>query len=196
MSQALFVELRPSEGERRSLGDGTTVGREDCDVILDDEGVSRRHAVIRLTDSGLVIEDLGSSNGTFVNGERIEKARSLSPGDEVRLGDTEWRFERVGAAETALRAPPEPLAQPERGGGPASQVREEQRGDVPLPPDAGASAVRPVLARAPDTPPQFATGARQRPARGSAARSTAASTFCFAVILATAIALAIYFGVR
>lgn len=63
------------------------IGRDDgADVLIDNPSVSRRHAQIRLGDDGWVIEDLGSSNGTFIGGTRIQGPQSLGLGDEVGFG--------------------------------------------------------------------------------------------------------------
>jgi hypothetical protein len=73
---------------------GGTVGRSrECDVILDDAGVSRRHAEIRPGPDGWTVQDLGSTNGVRVNGEDIRGARALASGDRVELGSTEIVFE-------------------------------------------------------------------------------------------------------
>jgi hypothetical protein len=73
---------------------GGTVGRSrECDVILDDAGVSRRHAEIRPGPEGWTVQDLGSTNGVRVNGEDIRGVRALAPGDRVELGSTEIVFE-------------------------------------------------------------------------------------------------------
>jgi DNA-binding winged helix-turn-helix (wHTH) protein len=66
---------------------------------IDSGGVSRRHARITVTADGASIEDLGSKNGTFVNGERVSDSRALSDGDEIRLG-------RVRMVFRAFAAPP------------------------------------------------------------------------------------------
>ena len=64
-----------------------SVGRgSECDVVLDDERVSRRHATIRLLGSRAVIEDAGSTNGTYVDGVRIEGPTELAEGATIRLG--------------------------------------------------------------------------------------------------------------
>ncbi len=61
--------------------------RELCDIVLPDGGVSRRHARLEPGGDGWVITDLNSTNGTFVNGERI-KSKALSSGDSVKMGAT------------------------------------------------------------------------------------------------------------
>ncbi|RMG99021.1 MAG: FHA domain-containing protein [Deltaproteobacteria bacterium] len=63
------------------------IGRmPDCWLTLDDDLVSRYHARLLVSQDGVVLEDLGSRNGTFVNGERLEGRRQLSDGDKVRIG--------------------------------------------------------------------------------------------------------------
>lgn len=64
------------------------IGRGKVDLTLDDPEVSRRHAVVRPRDGCLEIEDLGSANGTSVNGASIHRPKMLEGGDVVRLGDT------------------------------------------------------------------------------------------------------------
>jgi pSer/pThr/pTyr-binding forkhead associated (FHA) protein len=93
MSDFLFVEEAPVSGLERPAHPGTTIGRAECDVELNDPDVSRRHAVVRQVDAGLAVEDLGSTNGTFVNGVRVEGIVELSAGDQVRFGNTVWRLE-------------------------------------------------------------------------------------------------------
>jgi hypothetical protein len=83
-------------GTRRLLltDAGATIGRSrDCDVVLDDVGVSRRHAEVRPAGEGWTVEDLGSTNGVLVNGQSIHGAHPLQPGDHVVLGSTEMIFE-------------------------------------------------------------------------------------------------------
>jgi FHA domain-containing protein len=82
------------DGRRLPLGEQTTVlGRmSDCDVVLADARASRRHAEIRPAGHGFMIADLGSMNGTVVNGSPV-KEQPLADGDEIRLGNTVLRFE-------------------------------------------------------------------------------------------------------
>ena len=77
------------DGRRYQLtGPVTVLGRgSDADVVLDDAGVSRRHAEIRVDDGDVVARDLGSTNGTFVDGERIQTAR-LRDGSTITVGRT------------------------------------------------------------------------------------------------------------
>jgi Protein of unknown function (DUF3662)/FHA domain len=73
---------------------GGTIGRSrDCDIILDDVGVSRHHAEVRPGADGWTVEDLGSTNGVLVNGRNTRGAHPLQPGDRVQLGSTEMIFE-------------------------------------------------------------------------------------------------------
>jgi pSer/pThr/pTyr-binding forkhead associated (FHA) protein len=70
-----------------------TIGRgSTSDLVLVDNKVSRRHAQIRRIDGKAVIYDLGSSNGTYVNGERVVDPRPLKPGDIIHVGQTELVF--------------------------------------------------------------------------------------------------------
>jgi len=63
------------------------IGRDEgVDVLIDNPSVSRRHAEIRLSDNGWVVEDLGSSNGTFIRGTKIQGPQSLGLGDEIGFG--------------------------------------------------------------------------------------------------------------
>jgi hypothetical protein len=73
---------------------GAVIGRSrDCDVVLEDAGISRRHAQLLPTREGWTIEDLGSTNGVRLNGEELRGARALHPGDRVELGSTKIVFE-------------------------------------------------------------------------------------------------------
>jgi|NGEPerStandDraft_6_1074524.scaffolds.fasta_scaffold03587_5 hypothetical protein len=73
---------------------GATIGRSrDCDIVLDDSGISRRHAEIRPGAGGWTVADLGSTNGVRLNGRALSDAQPLHAGDHVELGSTEIVFE-------------------------------------------------------------------------------------------------------
>jgi predicted component of type VI protein secretion system len=73
---------------------GATIGRSrDCDIVLEDLGISRRHVELRPGPDGWTVEDLGSTNGVLVNGERVDGRRVLRAGDHVELGSTKLVFE-------------------------------------------------------------------------------------------------------
>jgi len=78
----------------------STVGREsDSDIQVMSPSVSRHHAEIHNMSSVCELEDLDTPNGTYLNGERISVAK-LSDGDEVRLGETRFRFVSGGASDS------------------------------------------------------------------------------------------------
>lgn len=83
------------EGRRLPLpARGATVGRSrECDVVLEDAGISRRHAEIRPGAEGWTVTDLGSTNGVRLNGRAVRGTEPLHPGDRVELGSTEIVFE-------------------------------------------------------------------------------------------------------
>ena len=83
-----------------------TIGRsKDADVTLDDTNSSRIHAAIRYWDDIFIIRDMGSSNGTLLNGKKIEVSK-LSPGDVVKVGATEFSFaqEKDSASDVTMQA--------------------------------------------------------------------------------------------
>lgn len=95
----LVVVRGPNAGSRflvdREL---TTIGRHpESDIFLDDVTVSRRHAEIARRGDALLLADLGSLNGTYVNGERVEERR-LASGDELQVGRFKLLF--VGSSES------------------------------------------------------------------------------------------------
>lgn len=71
-----------------------TIGRsEDSDIFLVDPSVSRNHAEVKVESESVEVTDLGSTNGTFVNGERISGSRRLLSGDVLTFGNTQMRLE-------------------------------------------------------------------------------------------------------
>ena len=95
----LVVVTSPAlrSGEEHPIDSGPLlVGREaENDVpLLRDEFSSGRHARFEPRRDGVWVEDVGSTNGTFVNGVRLSRPQRLSPGDMIRIGETDLRFER------------------------------------------------------------------------------------------------------
>jgi hypothetical protein len=81
-------------GDRVPLGEYVvTIGRQhDCTIVLADPNVSRHHAEVRPAGDGFMVSDLGSTNGTKVNGNKVDR-RQLADGDEMRCGNTVMHFE-------------------------------------------------------------------------------------------------------
>jgi S1-C subfamily serine protease len=99
------------------LGARFLIGRdESCELTLNDVKVSRQHAAIESLASGqVVLSDLGSANGTFVDGKRLEGNVALRGGETVRFGDTEFKVDAQGAGKTVLATEP-PRAKAESSG--------------------------------------------------------------------------------
>lgn len=104
-----------TDGREYTIGGGPLVfGREaGSDIVVPNKDVSRRHAEIMATPQGYVVVD-SSTNGTFVNGERVQGQRVLTRADVIRVGDHDFRFyaDVVAAAPTAVPAPPPAPAAP------------------------------------------------------------------------------------
>jgi hypothetical protein len=188
VSEPIFVEQAPTEGREHRPGTGATIGREGCDIVLSDSEVSRRHAMVRREGDVFVIEDLGSTNGTFVNGERITAPRRLTEGDEVRFGDTVWSL-RGPAGATRIA----PTAQPTAAAGhPPLQPAAAPglRGDVPAP-DFQPSTIRRIVPP-PGAPAAFSPAA-PRHGRGSAATRFGATLAATVVVALTAAGVVLYY---
>lgn len=140
---ALIVREGPSAGHRIEVAGEMELGRADSEFLQHDTEVSRRHAVLRAGPGGLVIEDLGSSNGTFVNDQRISSSTPLRTGDVVMLGQTRFDVEaEAGVQATTVRetvAPP-PVSPP-----PAEQP-------APPPAAAGPPPIEPVVPSGTEAP--------------------------------------------
>ncbi len=97
----LIVVRGPNAGSRYLIDrETTTVGRHpDSHIFLDDVTVSRRHAEIVRADLDIRVRDLGSLNGTYVNGQRVEEAL-LASGDEVQIGRFKLLFAGTARAES------------------------------------------------------------------------------------------------
>jgi EmrB/QacA subfamily drug resistance transporter len=135
----LRVTDGPDQGRMFALGEDTVLGRDEtADIVLADPSgeLSRRHARIGLSDGAAVVEDLGSTNGTLLNGERISGSQPLRAGDEIRIG--KYALEFASSIETdatrvrptldpqmtRTRAVQPPHAQPSPGGHSSQPPRE------------------------------------------------------------------------
>lgn len=99
----LKVALRGRPVQTVELHDGATIGRAPgCDLVLDDSTVSKHHARIRC-DAGPLVEDLNSTNGTYVNGRPAEGPTALRRGDRIALGAAKIVF--LGLAARASKNP-------------------------------------------------------------------------------------------
>jgi pSer/pThr/pTyr-binding forkhead associated (FHA) protein len=164
----LEVVTGPLAGRRIPLHGEVTVGRADTDLELNDAEVSRVHAVLRpQADGSVEVEDLGSTNGTYVDDHRTTRSAVVQPGQQLRVGSTVLRL--AGAHATAAHAAPP----------------TEER---PLAP--------PALATPPPAASFQAPTVRRRHGERSASLLMGPTVLTFATIALTAIALLIYFVAR
>jgi hypothetical protein len=94
----LIVVRSPAldEGDEHAVNSAPlTIGRAPQNdlALADDEFASAKHARVEPRRDGVWVEDIGSTNGTYLNGIRLARARKLTPGDVVRIGETEFRYE-------------------------------------------------------------------------------------------------------
>ena len=122
----LVMRVGPSPGKVFPLSTNEVIlGRDiDNEVVINDSEISRRHTRLLIQEGGYVVEDLGSTNGTFVNGQKITGAHVLKPGQTIRLGENvTLSYEVAGfdpdatlssgqGARSAAAPPPAAPAQP------------------------------------------------------------------------------------
>jgi hypothetical protein len=148
----LVVRRGPQPNQSYELNkDIITIGRDITnDIVINDPEASRHHMRLTRGAGGFTLEDLGSTNGTFINGQRLTGAKPLSPGDMVGMGETvTLAYERVAGAggdiqEPAAYAPPQPArpyesVAPESPYAPAAQEYQQPRAGQPQPPGYGYS---------------------------------------------------------
>lgn len=89
VSELVVVRSDTLSGLRFSVGAGCTVGRSsDSDVVVDDPYASEFHFRIAVSDGSTVLSDLGSTNGTYLNGRRVTVPTNLGKGDSIQIGNT------------------------------------------------------------------------------------------------------------
>jgi FHA domain len=128
---SLVIHEGAGAGSEHPLDGELILGREhpSADLVIPDPGVSRRHARVLPDNGTVIVEDLGSSNGTYVNGHRISGPVELATGDELQIGATILGIEGAGTAATALMPPRAPAT--EHHPGPPPSQPEPSRGPVP-----------------------------------------------------------------
>jgi len=97
----LFWRISEGEENQTSITQETTIiGRgSDCDIVLLDERVSRQHTEIHFDGESYLISDLGSFNGTYLNGKMLGDTHPLENGDQLKIGPVRLRFELLAAPE-------------------------------------------------------------------------------------------------
>jgi outer membrane biosynthesis protein TonB len=150
----------PASGSAHALEEGLVIGRssEGFGTLGGDPEISRRHAQISRTPEGrLYISDLGSTNGTFVNGERISGSAWLSPGDVIKAGQSTLKVSGGAADAGATRIGESPTSAPTRTGAEPPPPAPEPPA-APTPPPAPEPAAVPEPKPAPAPPPAPAPG--------------------------------------
>ena len=91
----LVVERAPGHdpGARYDVSGGATLGRGDVEIVLEDPFASSQHARIERQGGAVVLEDLGSTNGTYLNDELLRGPQPLHAGDRIRIGDSHFQFQ-------------------------------------------------------------------------------------------------------
>jgi hypothetical protein len=155
----------PALGEEQDLANELVIGRsaDGFGTLKGDPEISRRHAQISRTDDGrLYISDLGSTNGTFVNGNKIEGSAWLSPGDVVKMGQSTLKVGGGVADAGATRIAASPTSAPTRAGqsppptgGPSPSGGPPPVVPVPVPTPAASPA---SASAGPSAPPAEAPG--------------------------------------
>src|SRR4051812_46528594 len=132
----------PGAGREFALAGSVVAGRDpSAPIPLDDPEASRQHASITAREGGAVVEDLGSTNGTFVGEERITGPRDIAPGERFRIGTTV--IELRGAAVGAGAPPPPPLSTPPPEAAAPPPAPEEPAAAMPAPAAGPPAAYEP-----------------------------------------------------
>jgi len=141
---AVYVRVRGDVV--RVAGRSAVVGRSrNCDVQIDEQGVSRRHCEVLLTEEGVTVRDLGSSHGTWINSRRVSGQERLGDGVLVSLGTRGPHFEVINAivhGRPVLGAAP--VSVWPATGAPGAPVSGPQRTQTVMPPPAAVAAPSPA----------------------------------------------------
>lgn len=170
----LVVERGPVPSLRFALkADQVTIGRSaGNELVMADPEISRRHARVLRRADGYAVEDIGSTNGTFVNGQRISHLTLLQDGDTIDLGDT-VRLRFVAPVIIPVPAPPPPVDVSERptemlAAAPAAMPPWPSPAEQPIPayapppPAAPPMNIQPAAPPPPAYPPSYPAPRRGR----------------------------------
>jgi pSer/pThr/pTyr-binding forkhead associated (FHA) protein len=100
----LRVTSGPAAGRTLTVDGRTVIGRSDADLEIDDDQMSRNHVAVEPLEDGVVVEDLQSTNGTFVNGERVVGRVTVTEDATLRAGNSEIVIEVPVSDRTRVRA--------------------------------------------------------------------------------------------
>jgi FHA domain len=100
--ERLIVTSGPGAGQERELVRRLVIGREGADLNIEDPEISRRHTLVEPIGGAVLIEDLSSLNGTFVNDQRINGKVQLTSGGKIRVGRSEIEVQLTGVAPTVV----------------------------------------------------------------------------------------------
>lgn len=93
LPQLVVLAADRNLGAKYMLGDDLLIGRApDSGIVIDDTYASQQHARIFLNEGSFMVEDLGSTNGTYVNGRKISYPLELRPDDRIKIGKTVFQF--------------------------------------------------------------------------------------------------------
>jgi len=194
---SLRIISGPLAGERIEITRVLTVGRADADVVIDDPDLSRRHLEIRTEGDVILVEDLGSTNGTLVDDVPIRTPTRVGDGTRLRFGTTVAEVEGEAAGEQATRIGVDAI-NPD-----LTRVRQTvprvptSTPDRSAPADAPRVALpEPSLVSAAQAPPGPFVLPSPRRGRGLASRTWVPVVLSFGTVIVTAIALVIYFAQR
>jgi hypothetical protein len=148
----LRVVSGPAAGQTLELVGEIVIGREGDGLAIPDKEISRRHTAVRQTERGVEIEDLGSMNGTLVDGRRITEPVTLTIGGTIEVGSSQIRVEvpptaatRVAAAPVATPATTRVTGTPPPPGPPPAETAAEAPAAEPAPPSEPRRSRVPVL---------------------------------------------------
>lgn len=191
----LRVVSGPLAGEQIAVERVLTIGRHGADVVIDDPELSRRHLEVRPGRDMLIVEDLGSTNGTLVDGRPIDGPTQLGDGARLKLGSSVIEVEIVAAQVQVTRLSQQPHDFDATRVSSGSPQTAEPAQTTPAPASVRSQPAAPAAVARPE---DFGAFNPPTPRRGGglASRSWIPVVLSFGSAILTAIALVIYFAQR